>query len=169
MKKIIAFVILSVAITASVSAQEVIKGLKNQVFLLKGSRALPMIKFKEGISVLLENKEDGMNFTVIKNGKQYPLIDPVASATYGQVAETDVDSDGSTDIIAAYRTAPNQFILYIFKKAQFETEYKMWSTVTGSTSVQFEGNSKLTLTNADNTTTAFTLSTEGKLSPVDSK
>lgn len=169
MKKIAAFVFLLTLSASTVSAQEIIKGLKNQGFLLKGSRAMPMVKFKEGISVLLENKEDGMNFTVIKNGKNYPLIEPVASATYGQVAETDVDGDGSTDILAAYRTGPNQFILYIFKKAPFETEYKMWCTISGKNAIQFDGNSKITLINSDNSTTAYTIDSEGKLSVVESK
>jgi hypothetical protein len=169
MKKLLAILMLFSLTTLTVSAQEIIKGLKNQGFLLKGSRAMPVVKFKEGISVMLENKEDGMNFTVIKNGKNYPLIDPVASATYGQVAETDVDGDGSTDILAAYRTGPNQFIVYIFKKAQFETDYKMFCSITGKNAIQFDGNSKITLYNLDNSTTLYSLDAEGKLSVIESK
>ncbi len=169
MKKIVIILTLLALAGSNVSAQEIIKGIKNQGFLLKGSRAMPMIKFKEGLSVMLENKEDGMNFTVIKNGKQFPLIEPVASATYGQVAETDVDGDGSTDIIAAYRLGPSQFNLFIFKKAQFETDYKMWCTISGKNAILFDGNSKITLINPDNTTTSYMIDSEGKLSIIESK
>jgi hypothetical protein len=121
-------------------AQEIIKGQKNTVFLLKGSRAMPEVKFKEGFSILLKNEDDGtMSFTNIKNGKEFPLFKPV-NATYGQVAELDVESDGKNEIVAGYRTGPQEFTVFIYKKAQFETDFKLWSTVRGQSYCEFPGN-----------------------------
>jgi hypothetical protein len=140
MKKLIFLTVLLFLSFNQLQAQEIIKGAKNTAFLLKGSRALPQVKFKEGFTITIKNEEDGsMSFTDTKNGKDFPLFKEV-SATYGQVAELDVENDGKNEIVAGYRTSPNEFTVYIYKKAQFETDYKQWSTVRGQGYCEFPGN-----------------------------
>jgi hypothetical protein len=161
MKKILFSFSLILVVISQVNAQEIIKMAKNQVFLVKGSRAMPQIKYKAGITITLENKEDGMNFTVTKNGKNYPLFDPVSIATYGQLAEVDLESDGKTEIVAGYRNSPNDFIVNVYHKPEYELDYKLLCTFTGQGTCEFLPNREVKITAKDGTSKVLVIDSEG--------
>lgn len=157
---------LSIVFCAETFSQttDIIKGIKNQVYLVKGSHAMPTLKCKEGITIMMQNEETGMDFTVVKNGKQFPLFASVSSATYGQLAETDVDGDGKMEIMGGYRSGPDNFIINIFKKPEYELDYKLWATVSGQSYCEFPGNSIAKVYAKNGTVKTVTIDTEGKIS-----
>jgi len=168
MKKITMLAALLVVTAVNTQAQEVIKGLKNQVSLVKGSRAMPSVKYKDGLMVGLQNTEEGMTFMMTKNGKQTPLIDPV-DAKYGQAAEGDIDGDGKNEVLIGHRLSDNDFTIHIYKKPEFEFEYNLWATVNGTGSAEFPQNGTVKLSTKEGNVTVMKIDSEGKLTAVTGK
>jgi hypothetical protein len=164
MKKILAFTILFSAILINTQAQDIIKGVRNQAILVKGSRALPMVKFKDGQMVSITNTDEGMSFTMTKNGKITPLFDPV-DAKFGQIAEVDVEGDGKMEIVTAYRLTDGDFTLNIFKKPDYEFEYKLWSTINGKAYAEFPQNGTVKLYTKEGNISVMKFDSEGLTSP----
>ena len=163
MKKLAVAVAAFVLLASASQAQTFIRGVKNQAELVKGSRALPSVKYKDGLTISMANTEDeGMTFTTTKNGKQYPLFDPV-DATFGQLAETDIEGDGKMEILAGYRTAANSYTINIYKKAEFETEHKLWSTINGQHYAEFPGDGTVKMYTKEGSISVMKFDEEGKL------
>lgn len=140
--------ILLLSVSIIVNAQEIIKGPKNTTGLKKGSSALPQVRFKTGEMVMMKNTEDGMNFDLIKNGKTTALFDPCLDCVYGQTSEFDIDGDGKTEVLVGSRLTLETFEVKIYKKAEFEVDYKLFSTINGQDHCAFLG---------DNTVKIYTL------------
>ena len=128
-------------------SQEIIKGTKNTSILKKGSSALPQVRFKTGEMVMMKNTEEGMNFDLIKNGKTSPMMEPCIDCVFGQTSEFDIDADGRTEVLIGSRLTPETFEVKIFKKTEFEVEYKLFTTLNGQDHCEFAG---------DNTVKIFT-------------
>lgn len=168
MKKIFVLALVLATAVASTQAQDIIRGVRNQGILVKGSRALPAVKFKEGMMVSLSNTDDGMAFNMTKNGKVTPLFDPV-DAKIGQAAEVDVDGDGKMEILAGYRNTDNDFTLNIYKKPEYEFDYKLWATVNGNAYAEFPQNGTVKLHTKEGAVSLMKFDSEGKLTPVPGK
>ncbi len=147
MKKKSFLFFLLISISYSNYGQQIITGVKNFTILKKGSSALPQTRFKTGEMVMMKNLEEGMNFDLIKNGKATPLIDPCVDCIFGQSAELDIDGDGKTEVLIGSRITPETFEVKIFKKAEFEVDYKLFTTINGQDHCEFAG---------DNTVKIFT-------------
>ncbi len=139
MKKILFAFIISFSAVSFTQAQEIIKGVKNSDFLLKGSRKMTQVKLKDGSALLIQNNEGQMIFKLIKNGKETEMLKPSPDYIYGQVSEFDIDGDGKPEMLIAYRSAPAAFEVHIYKKAEFEVDYKLFTTINGQDHCEFPG------------------------------
>jgi hypothetical protein len=54
-----------------------------------------------------------------------------------QVCETDMDKTGNLKSLWVPRTSPESVEAQVYKKAEFETMYKLWSSFTGVQSFEF--------------------------------
>ncbi|MBX7108566.1 MAG: VCBS repeat-containing protein [Chitinophagales bacterium] len=167
MKKIASvLLILLFAIRVS-SGQEIIKGVTNTVSLVKKSAKLPSIKNKDGSTIVLSYKEpDGLKVMMGKNGKNFPLCDPFPNALMVQVAEADIDNDGKLEILVGARTSAESVEIKIYKKPEFETLYKIWSSFTGVQSFEFPGDGTVKLYDMNGKSGLFKISAEGKLTEI---
>lgn len=163
MKKILTLAAMFALVAVSTQAQEIFKGLKNQASLVKGSRALPTVKYKDGFMVGMSNTDDGMAFTMTKNGKNSELFDGPVDAKYGQAAEADVDGDGKNELLAGYRKTENDFTINIYKKPEFEFEYKLWATVNGTGQAEFPQDGTVKLYTKEGSVNVMKFDSEGKL------
>lgn len=168
MKKILALAALLTFAAATTNAQIIIRGVRNQAELVKGSRAMPTVKYKDGMMVGMQNTEEGMTFLLTKNGKQTPLIDPV-DAKYGQAAEADVDGDGKMEVLIAHRLTDGDFTINIYKKPEFEFDYALWSTLNGKHYAEFPQNGTVKLYTKEGSVSVMKFDSEGKLTTVTGK
>lgn len=164
MKKIL-FVILLVTSTISISlAQDIIKGLTISISLVPKSAKQPNLKLKDGSGVFLVYKaESGINVIMGKNGKQFPICDPMENTKFVQVGEIDLEKDGKPEIVVASKTSAETIEVRIFKKEEFEVYYKEWSSFTGVASVEFPGNGTVKLYDKEGNAGSYTFNAEGQL------
>lgn len=133
----------------------IIQGTTNTINLVKKSSKLPSIKLKDGSTIVLRyDLTDGIHAEMYKNGKNFDLVEPFAAATFVQISEVDIDKDGKNEIVIGARTSADQFTVQILRKPEFETEWMVWSTVTGQSYCEFPG---------DNTIKVFTLDGTGSI------
>ena len=149
MRKIFFAFIIFLSATSFTQAQEIIKGMKNNAVFLKGSRAMPQVRFKDGSMIMMMNGDDGMSFTLIKNGKETPMFDPSKDYTFGQVSEFDIDADGTMEMLIGTRKTPSTFEVRIYKKAQFDTDYKLFTTINGQDHCEFAGDNTVKIYTED--------------------
>jgi len=149
MKKILFTAVILLFTFSLTQAQEIIKGMKNNDFLLKGSRKIAQIKLKDGSALLIQNKEGSMTFTLLKNGKETDMIEPSPEYAYGQVSEFDIDGDGKPEMLIAERNAPAAFEVHIYKKADFEVEYQPFTTINGQDHCEFPGDNTVKIYSED--------------------
>ncbi|GDX51839.1 hypothetical protein LBMAG27_08860 [Bacteroidota bacterium] len=147
MKKISFLFFVLISISSFTYGQQIITGVKNFNILKKGSSSIPQTRFKTGEMVMMKNSDEGMNFDIIKNGKTTPLIDPCTDCIFGQTAELDIDGDGKTEVLIGTRLTPETFEVKIYNKAEFEVDYKLFTTINGQDHCEFIG---------DNTVKIFT-------------
>lgn len=144
-KSVFLFLIASVVAQVAFS-QDIIRGAINTVSLVKKSAKLPSIKNKDGSTIVLSYKEpEGLKVTMGKNGKSFPFCDPFPNALMVQVAEQDIDKDGKLEILVGSRTSAQSVEVKIYKKAEFETLYKIWISFTGVQSFEFPGDGNVKL------------------------
>lgn len=139
MNKNIFIILVLLAFTSSINAQQIITGAKNTAILKKGSVALPQVRYKSGEMIMMKNTEEGMNFDLIKNGKTTAMFDPCVDCVFGQAAEFDINGDGKTEVLLGTRMTPETFEVKIYKKAEFEVDYKLFTTINGQDHCEFAG------------------------------
>ncbi len=150
MKKINLFLFAILFLIVSISnAQEIIKGPKNTSFLKKGSSAFPQVRFKTGEMIMMKNTEEGMNFEMVKNGKTTTMVDPCFDCVFGQTSEFDIDNDGKTEVLIGSRMTPEIFEVKIYKKAEFEVDYKIFTTINGQDHCEFVGDNTVKIFSID--------------------
>ncbi len=147
-KNFFCLVVLMISISSFLKAQEIIKGTKNTASLKKGSTSLPQVRFKTGEMIMMKNTDEGMNFDMLKNGKTIPMLEPCVDCVFGQTSEFDIDGDGKTEVLIGSRLTAETFEVKIYKKAEFEVEYKLFATINGQDHCEFSG---------DNTVKIFTI------------
>lgn len=149
MKKISVLFFVLISVSSFTNGQQIITEIKNFTILKKGSSALPQTRFKTGEMVMMKNSSEGMNFDLIKNGKTTPLFPPCIDCIFGQSAEFDIDGDGKTEILIGSRLTPETFEVKIYKKAEFEVEYKLFTTINGQDHCQFIGDNTVKIYTTD--------------------
>jgi len=142
-------------------AQEIISGVKNCDFLLKGSKKIAQIKLKDGSALLIQNKEGKMTFTLLKNGKETDIIESSPDYTYGQACESDIDGDGKQDLLIGARQSESSFEVFIFKKAEFEVDYKLFTTINGQDHCEFPGDKTVKIYSEDLTLSHLKFKADG--------
>ncbi|MBA3648123.1 MAG: hypothetical protein H0W62_06165 [Chitinophagales bacterium] len=157
MKKIILLLVIATAYYKGATAQEIIKGLTNTASLIPKSQRVPSIKNKDGSTLVLSYAAGtGIKVMIGKNGKNNLFCDPFQTASMVQVGEKDVDGDGKQELLVGSRDSAKVNVM-LYKKADFESEYKYWTTVHGENSVEFPGDGSVKLHDfqADGTTYKF--------------
>jgi hypothetical protein len=164
MKKIMVVACLFFLISKVSFAQEIIKGVTNSVSLVKKSAKLPSIRNKDGSTIVLAYKEsEGLMVTMAKNGKSFLFCNSFPNASMVQVCETDMDKDGKPEIIVGARTSPESVEAQVYKKAEFETMYKLWSSFTGVQSFEFPGDGTVKLYDKNGNFGVFKILEDGQL------
>lgn len=149
MKTISALFLILVSFQIHSQTAVIIQGPVNTISLVKKSSKLPTIKMKDGSTIALRyDVTDGIHAEMYKNGKNFDLVEPFGAATLVQICEVDIDKDGRTEFVIGARTAADQFTIQIFRKPEFETEWTLWSTLSGQSYCEFSG---------DNTVKVYTL------------
>lgn len=162
-KLIILFAVFTLSCHFSFS-QDIIKGLTNTASLVKKSAKTPSIKNKDGSTIVLSYKEeDGLKVMMGKNGKTFAFCDPFPNASMVQAGETDIDKDGKQEILIGARTSAQSVEIQIYKKAEFETLYKLWATFTGVQSFEFPGDGTVKLYDMNGKFGLFKLMEDGTL------
>ena len=142
----------------------IIKGLTNTASLVKKSAKTPSIKNKDGSTIVLSYKEeDGLKVMMGKNGKTFAFCEPFLNATMVQAGEADIDKDGKPEILIGARTSAQSVEIQIYKKAEFETLYKLWATFTGVQSFEFPGDGTVKLYDINDKFGLFKLMDDGTL------
>jgi hypothetical protein len=140
------FFVLFILVITKVSAQDIIQGAGNNISVVRLSEKKPTIRLHDGSAITLSyvaNK--GIFVTLSKNGKASDLCSPFPDASMVQVAESDIDHDGKLEILVGSRSADGNTIqILIYKKAEFETLYKIWTTLNGEQSIKFNGDGTAT-------------------------
>jgi hypothetical protein len=149
MQKLFSIIIILIFHSVGVNAQQIITEVKNTVILKKGSVALPQVRYKTGEMVMMKNTEEGMNFYLIKNGKTTAMFDPCVDCIFGQVAEIDIDGDGKTEVLLGTRMSTETFEVKIYKKAEFEVDYKLFTTINGQDHCEFSGDNTVKIYTSD--------------------
>lgn len=164
MRKLVTVLFFVCFVISVSSGQDIIKGVTNSVSLVKKSAKLPAIKNKDGSTIVLSYKEpDGLKVMMGKNGKNFPFCDPYPNALMVQVAEADIDNDGKPEILVGARTSTESVEIKIYKKPEFETLYKLWSSFTGVQSFEFPGDGNVKLYDMNGKFGLFKINPEGKL------
>ena len=164
MSKYIILFIALLFVTKLSFSQEIIRGLVNTASLVKKSQKLPSIKNKDGSTIVLAYKEEtGLQVNMSKNGKQFAFCDPYFNALMVQVGEFDIDKDGRMEILVGARTTSESVEVQIYKKPEFETLYKLWTTFTGVQSFEFPGDGTVKMYDMSNNFGRYKITDEGKL------
>jgi hypothetical protein len=150
------------------SAQDIIKGLPVTISLVPKSAKQPGLKLKDGAGILLKyNADDGIHVILAKNGKQTDFCEPFSNTIMVQVGEVDIDKDGKPEVVVTSRSSSATIEILIFKKAEFEVNYKEWSSFTGTTAVEFPGNGTVRLYEPSGKYGTYKFTSDGKISETD--
>jgi hypothetical protein len=98
-----------------------------------------------------------------KNGKNFAVCDPFPNALMVQVGEADIDKDGKPEILVGVRTTAQSVELQIYKKAEFEIFYKLWTSFTGVHSFEFTGDGNIRLYDMSGNFGLYKIMDDGKL------
>ncbi|MBX7142093.1 MAG: hypothetical protein K1X63_13520 [Chitinophagales bacterium] len=155
--------IVGASITSSFS-QEIIKGIPVTISLIPKSAKQPSLKLKDGAGISLKyNAADGIHVLLSKNGKTSDFCDPFSNTQLVQVGETDIEKDGKTEVVVASRSSESSIEILIFKKAEFEVYYKEWSSFTGVSAVEFEGDGTVKMYEPSGKFGTFKIGADGKV------
>ena len=145
-------------------SQDILKGIPNTASLVKKSAKTPSIKNKDGSTIVLSYKEsDGLMVMMGKNGKSFPFAGPFPNGLMVQVGELDIEKDGKPEILVGVRTSPESVEVEIYKKADFEIQYKLWTTLTGVQSFEFLGDGTVRLYDMHGNFGLFKILDDGRL------
>ena len=164
MQKIILSLFILAASISVTKAQDIIKGLPITISLVPKSVKQPNLKLKDGSGIFLVYKaDDGIHVILGKNGKQTDFCNPIENTKMVQVGEVDIEKDGKNEVVVANRTSATTIEILIFKKADFETMYKEWSSFTGSTAVEFPGDGTVKLYDQSGKAGVYKFEEDGKI------
>ena len=146
MKQLVVLFLLFLFSISVSSAQDIIKGIPVTISLVPKSAKQPVLKLKDGAGILLKyDAEVGIHVILAKNGKQTDFCEPFGNTKLVQVGEMDIEKDGKPEVVVVSESSSSTIDVLIFKKADFEINYKEWSSFSGTSAVEFPGNGTVRL------------------------
>ena len=158
----ISILVLTATFSFAQTTANIVVGPTNSISLVQKSMKLPSIKFKDGSTIVLRYEaEVGIHAEMYKNGKNFDVVEPFADAKFVQVCEVDIDKDDKTEIVIASRTTADQFTIQILRKPEFETDWTLWSTITGQSTCDFPGDNTVNVYTIDGTKSSLRFNEDG--------